>query len=64
MWTTSFYLGNFIGPTMAGLLVEGSGFAVTSSIFMGVYMLMIVLDTTDFFLQKKSRQREGYEQLN
>ena len=30
MWSTAFYFGNFIGPTVAGIVVEKYGFRATT----------------------------------
>ena len=30
MWSSSYYLGNFLGPTVGGLLVDAYGFAWTA----------------------------------
>ncbi len=47
LWTTSFYLGNFIGPTVAGAMVQAMGFRVTTSMFSAVYLAMIVASGAD-----------------
>ena len=47
MWTASFYLGNFIGPTVSGFLVDAYGFAWTSGVFFGIYGLILIIDTCD-----------------
>ncbi len=31
MWTFSFYMGNFVGPTAAGFIVEAKGFRYATS---------------------------------
>jgi MFS family permease len=33
IWTSSFALGNFIGPTLGGFLMESLGFAKTTTVF-------------------------------
>jgi len=39
MWTTSFYFGNFLGPSIAGVSVENFGFRWTSVIFSSLFFL-------------------------
>ena len=33
IWTSAFALGNFIGPTFGGLLVDGYNFETTTTVF-------------------------------
>ena len=33
IWTSAFALGNFIGPTFGGLLVDAYGFEITTTVF-------------------------------
>ncbi len=47
MWTFSFYLGNFVGPTVAGFLVERRGFRWAASAYFGLFMLMVAADLVD-----------------
>ena len=44
MWTGSFYLGAFVGPTMAGLLMENYGFKFTSMIFSIFFVVSLIFD--------------------
>ena len=47
MWTFSFYLGNFVGPTVAGFLVEQHGFRFATAAYAGLNVLMVAADATD-----------------
>ena len=44
MWSSSFYLGNFIGPTVAGFLVEAYGFQWATVFFFGAYVFISIVD--------------------
>ena len=44
MWSSSFYLGNFLGPTVGGLLVDAYGFAWTTIVFFFLYCFMIIVN--------------------
>ena len=44
MWSSTFYFGNFVGPTAAGFIVENYGFKSTTLIFFGLYVFIIILD--------------------
>ena len=50
MWSAAFYLGNFIGPTVSGFLVEILGFEFTSMMLFGVYIVIWILDVLEPFL--------------
>merc|ERR1712136_676024 len=39
MWTSSFYLGNFVGPTLGGVLVDYYGFRTTCVVMFGACCL-------------------------
>ena len=64
MWSASFYIGNFIGPTVAGFLVDAYGFEWTTMVFFGVYVFISSVDigelTFNVWKSKRSRHR-GYE---
>jgi MFS family permease len=56
MWSSSFYLGLFLGPTVSGFLVDAYGFEWTAVIFSALYCIAIVINTCElaytFFIQK------------
>ena len=45
-----FYGGNFIGPTLSGLLVEEIGFRNTAMVFSELFLIMAILNTLDALL--------------
>lgn len=44
MWTTSFYFGNFLGPTIAGFAVESHGFRAATMLFFSLYIVFFFVD--------------------
>jgi MFS family permease len=44
MWSTAFYLGTFLGPTIAGFLVEWKGFRFST---IPSFVLLIVILCVD-----------------
>ena len=65
VWLSAFSLGNFVGPTLAGCLVQTEGFRMTTGIFFGLYTVMIIIDLCEaFHLYRKDRIREQYELLD
>ena len=59
VWASAFSLGNFVGPTIAGILVEMKGFQVTTYYFCILYAIMIMLDIIDtIHLHKRNQYQE------
>ena len=60
MWTASFYSGNFIGPTVAGFLVDAYGFEWTCVVFVGAYGLIFMIDTCElnYVIRKRTTNNE------
>ncbi len=44
MWVASYHLGNFVGPTTAGFVVEAVGFRSTTLYFFVPFVVMAVVD--------------------
>ncbi len=44
LWTASFHLGNFAGPTLAGFLVDNWHFRGASFVYCCSYVLMAAID--------------------
>ena len=44
LWSASFYLGSFLGPTLGGILVEQSGFANACLLAFLANCLMVFVD--------------------
>ena len=47
MWTFSFFSGNFVGPTLSGILVEHFGFRSATLYLIAAYSFNIVLDALE-----------------
>ena len=46
MWQSFFYLGNFLGSTGGGMLVSTLSFPWTSTILAGLFLALLILDST------------------
>ena len=47
MWSASFYLGNFVGPTASGLFVDAWGFKYTTLLLFIVFIFSLVIDSLE-----------------
>ena len=56
IWLSAFALGNFVGPTVAGLAVEVIGFRRTTIIFFAIYAAMAAIDAIEA-IKLAARQR-------
>jgi MFS family permease len=63
IWSASFYLGNFVGPTAAGFMVEAYGFRSTSVVFFALYCVMVLVDASELLFRVGAGRRHGYERL-
>ena len=67
MWSTSFYLGKFLGPTLAGISVDNYGFRTTTIWFFALLCGILVVDFFELiFSVRKIRRKikkEEYEEL-
>ena len=65
MWSASFYIGNFIGPTVAGFLVDAYGFKWTTMVFFGLYGFILLVDIFELtYNVKKSKDTVSYEKMH
>lgn len=65
MWLSAFSLGNFVGPTIGGCLVQTQGFRGTTLIFFCLYGLMIIVDSIEAYLShRRNRLQDQYEELD
>ena len=68
MWTSSFFFGNFLGPTLSGILVDKFGFRSTTRGFFVMFSLNIVVDTMMLFINmhnsKNKSMTSGYKKLS
>ena len=64
IWTSTFALGAFVGPTAAGSLYDAVGFrwstlfTVSWNVLVGVAALMLIL-----FNRRTQRMRSGYQEI-
>ena len=64
-WMSAFALGNFVGPTLAGIIVQEVGFNVTTTIFFGLYCIMLVVDLIVAVVVGNGNQlRYQYQQID
>ena len=66
MWSASFYLAYFIGPTFGGILVEYYGFRYTTNICSALLIVMILIDFFDLkmSIRKSNVKDSGYKKLD
>lgn len=57
MWSSTYFLGNFLGPTVSGFLVDAYDFEWTTVVFCGIYCIAAIMDlcelTYSFLAHKK-----------
>ena len=63
VWTSSFALGNFVGPTIAGMLYDQVGFRWGTAPVQAVLLLMVVVTSLAKLYQTRKRQRVFNNQL-
>lgn len=67
VWTSAFALGNFVGPSIAGVLYDQVGFRWGTAPVQGVILLMVVVTSLAKLYHDKRRQRvfngQLYEEL-
>ena len=68
IWLSAFSLGNFVGPTIAGILVQTQNFQTTTLIFFSLYVVMVIIDSVEALLKcRRSNmydRRIQYESIN
>ena len=47
LWACAFNLGNFVGPTLGGFLVDAWGFRRATDFFLGVFLVMVACDAAN-----------------
>ena len=62
IWTSSFALGNFIGPTLGGLLVDSVGFRSTTTVFQVGCAILLCVDLINLFCF--SSKRASYSRIS
>ncbi|TRY80689.1 hypothetical protein TCAL_09016 [Tigriopus californicus] len=48
LWSTSFYFGNFAGPTVGGFLVETLDFRGSTIVYLALYVIMAMVDVAEY----------------
>ena len=56
-WSSSFFLGSFLGPTVAGFTVEHFGFRATTFGFVIVYALVLLMDLFELMITIWQRRK-------
>ena len=65
MWSASFYIGNFVGPTAAGFLVDAYGFEWTTVVFFSFNCFILLVDIFELtFDVRKSKKALSNEKLD
>ncbi len=60
IWTASFNLGAFSGPTSAGFLVESIGFRGTCFVYVWIYVVVFAVDAAQIIHAKcADRAKKG-----
>ena len=58
MWQSSFYFGNFLGPTIAGFLVDAYGFRKASIVFFSLFVAVLFVDLGELTYNVKKKQNK------
>jgi MFS family permease len=59
LWTASYHMGGFLGPTTAGFMVQAWGFRSTTWVFFFVFLAMTGANVAEIILKKNAtRARE------
>lgn len=56
IWTSSFALGNFIGPTVGGILVGNMGFRNSTTVFQAASAVLFLMDLINLFACRNSTE--------
>ena len=54
LWSGTLYLGGFLGPTVAGVLVDAYGFRTATILYWALYLLATVVDVGDLAYNVKN----------
>ena len=66
MWSSFFFLGNFLGPTLSGIFVENYGFRATTLFFFVIFIINIFVDCIELsynVFTSKNNPKVEYETL-
>jgi len=59
MWSASFYLGNFVGPTASGILVDAWGFKFTTVVLFVIFSFNLIVDCSELLYQTRNSFNNG-----
>jgi hypothetical protein len=63
MWTASFFLGNFTGPTFGGFWVEHFGFRSLTLFYCAVNTFALIIDMIELIFSLNSNSEVKYAEL-
>jgi MFS family permease len=66
LWTTAFYFGNFLGPTVAGVVVQTWGFRWAAALFALIYLAAAAADAFGMIhtlYRRFQDTEEGYQSI-
>lgn len=64
LWSAAWYSSCFLGPTLAGILVDNLGFRQTTVILVCCFACILVIDFIELIQDfKNSRQRQAYDRF-
>ena len=59
MWTSSSYLGMFLGPSIGGILIDNYGFQEAAFFFLCLFCLTFTVDLKEFWTDTRSKEGSG-----
>lgn len=66
MWSSSFYFGNFLGPTVAGIMVDRYGFRTSTLLYWSFYIAVAVVDVFELAYnvkKKRTKWNDEYQRI-
>merc|ERR1719411_598158 len=57
-WSTAFYFSNFVGPFIAGILVQNLGFRKTATVYPLIYFFTLVINATEYLMYRTQYEYE------
>ena len=57
-WSTAFYFSNFVGPFIAGILVQNFGFRMTATVYPFIYFLTFLINATEYLMYRTQYEYE------
>lgn len=63
MWSAAWYLSCFLGPTLAGILIDSFGFRQTTVIFVCCFFCILVVDVIELIQALKKSRQQDYQRF-